>query len=149
MTNIKTRHRDDTKTHQELAAAKALLRSIRCDSEIRDDRRGEAPACLMMTLVRTEIPLRGIAGNYGALVQLGRPDLLLALRRLTDGAMLGEPGDTLGLHPVVIRTRLPRDRLQRLHGVEARETVLHRCSPEVIRQISGAALRLDGLTIRG
>lgn len=87
----------------------------------------------MMTLVRTEIPLCGIAGDYSALIQLGRPDLLLTLRRLTDSAMLGESGDTLGLHPVVIRTRLSCDRLQRLHGVEARETVLHRGRPEMIR----------------
>lgn len=103
-----------------------------------------------MAFVRTENPLRGIARDYSALVQLRRPDLLvLALRRLTDGAMLGEPGDTLGLHPVVIRTRLPCDRLQRLHGVEARETVLHRGRPEMIRQIPGAALRLHGLPVRG
>jgi len=103
----------------------------------------------MVTLVRTEIPLRGIARNHSALVQFGRPDLLLALRRLTDGAMLGEPGYTLGLYPVVVRTWLPRDRLQRLHGVETRETVLHRGRPEMIRQIPGTALRLHGLTVRG
>jgi len=65
----------------------------------------------MMTLVRAEVSLRGVAGDHRALVQLGRPDLLLALRRLADGAVLGEPGDPLGLYPVVIRPGLPRDRL--------------------------------------
>lgn len=102
-----------------------------------------------MALVRAEIPLRGVAGHHRALIQLGRPNFRLALRRLADGAVLGEPGDPLGLHPVVIRPRLSRDRLERLHGVEAREAVLHRGRPEMIRQISGAALRLDGLPVRG
>lgn len=95
-------------THRELAAAEALLGSVRRAREVRDDRRGETPSGLMVALVRAEVPLRGVA----ALVQLRRPDLLLALRRLADGAVLSEPGDTLGLHPIVIRPGLPRDRLQ-------------------------------------
>lgn len=49
----------------------------------------------------------------------------------------------------MIRTWLTRDRLQRLHGVEARKTVLHRGRPEMIREIPGTALRLYGLPIRG
>lgn len=102
----------------------------------------------MMTLVRTQISLRAVTRDYGALVQLRRPDLLLALRRLTDRAMLGESRDPFGLHPVVIRTGLTRDRLQRLHRVEAGKAVLHRGRPEVIREIPGTALRLDGLPIR-
>lgn len=102
----------------------------------------------MVALVRAEVSLRGIAGHV-ALVQLGRPDLLFALRRLANGAVLGEPRDPLGLHPVVIRPGLPRDRLQRLHGVEARKAVLHRGRPQVIRQVPGAALRLHGLPVRG
>lgn len=143
----RTRHRKDTKTHQKLAAAEALLRPIRRNGEVRDDRRGEASACLMMTLVR--VSLRGVTGNDSALVQLRRPDLLFALRRLADRAMLGESGDPFGLHPVVVRTRLTRDRLQGLHGVEARKPVLHRGRPEMIRQIPGTALRLYGLPVRG
>lgn len=102
----------------------------------------------MVTLVR--ISLRGITGDHGALVQLGRPDLLLfALRRLADRAMLGESGDPFGLDPVVIRPRLTRDRLKGFHGVEARKPVLHRGCPEMIRQIPGTALRLHGLPVRG
>lgn len=100
----------------------------------------------MVTLVR--ISLGGVTGDHGALIQLGRPDLLFALRRLADGAMLGESGDPFRLHPIVIRTGLTRDRLQGLHGVEARETVLHRGRPEMIRQIPGTALRLHGLPVR-
>lgn len=102
-----------------------------------------------MAFVRTKIPLRGVARYYRALVQLGCPNFRFALRRLANGAMLSESGDPLGLHPVVIWPRLSRDRLQRFHGVETRETVLHRGRPEMIRQIPGAALCLDGLSIRG
>lgn len=102
----------------------------------------------MVALVRAQIPLRSIAGD-AALVQLGRPDLLLVPRRLADGAVLGVSGDPLGPHPVVIGPGLTRDRLQRLHGVEARETILHGGRPQVVRQVSGAALRLHGLPVRG
>lgn len=86
----RTRHRKDTKTHQKLAAAEALLRPVRRDGEVRDDRRGEASACLMVTLVRAQISLRAVTGDHGTLIKLRRPDLLLALRRLADRAMLGE-----------------------------------------------------------
>lgn len=64
----------------------------------------------MVALVRAEIPLCGVAGHT-ALVQFGRPDLLFTLRRLADGAVLGEPRDPLGFHPVVIRPGLSCDRL--------------------------------------
>lgn len=100
-------------THQKLAAAEALLRPVRRHGKIGHDRRGEASPRLMVTLVRpVHHPLGRVRGHV-ALVQLGRPYLLLPLRRrLTDGPMLGEPRDPLGLHPVVIRPRLPGDRLQ-------------------------------------
>ena len=139
--------RRDGVTHQKLAAAEALLRPVGRDSQIGHDRRGEASPRLMVALVRRVDPVGRVAGHV-ALVQLRRPYLFLSLGRLADGPVLREPRDPLGLHPVVVRPRLSRDRLQRLHSVEPRETVLHRRCPQMIRQILRSPLRFHGLPIR-
>lgn len=102
----------------------------------------------MVALVRPVHPLSRVSGHV-ALVQLGRPYLLLPLRRLTDGPMLGEPRDPLGLDPVVIRPRLPGDGLQGFHRVESRETVLHGRYPKVVGQILGPSPSLHRLPVRG
>ena len=139
------RKRERGVTHQKLAAAEALLRPVGCDGQIGHDRRGEASPRLMVTVV---LPVDPLGPVPVVLVQLRRPYLFLSLWRLADGPMLREPRDPLGLHPVVVRPWLSSDRLQRLHGVEPRETILHGRRPQMIRQILRSPLRFHGLPIR-
>lgn len=81
------------------------------------------------------------------LVQPRRPYLLLALRRLADRPVFREPGDPLGFDPVVVGPGLARYRLERLHRVEPRETVLHCGGPQVIGKVT-RSLGLDRLALR-